>query len=80
MSSENSDWAAYTYTPTRVGGGIAAALFATGVIVLVVEIYYFARKPASGLQFASERSSGSEKESTVIQAVPVVSGMKNAIK
>lgn len=80
MSSENSDWVAYTYTPTRVGGGIAAALFGTGVIVLVVEIYYFARKPTSGLQFASERSSGSEKEGTVIQGVPVMSGMKNAIK
>lgn len=62
-----------------MGGGIAAAFFATGVIVLVVEMYYFARKPASGLQFASERSSRSEKESTMIQTVTVVSGLRNAI-
>lgn len=85
MSSENGDWVAYIYTPTCVGGAVAAALFGTGVLVLVAEIYYFARKSTSGSrprpqQSASERSSKFEKENAVIETVPVVSSTRNAIR
>lgn len=80
MSSESSDDTTYAYSPTRVGAGIFAALFATAVLVLAAEIYYFARDRARGSQLTSEESFESKKEGTVIRTVPAMSGARNAFK
>lgn len=80
MSDENKEWITYHYTPTRLGAGIAAALFCTGLLCLTLEVYYFGQKTVRRNKFVQENPFEPEKQNSVVEDAVPGNRRENTIK